>query len=339
MCKELVTVIMPVYNAEKYLSEAIESILQQTYDNFEFIITNDGSTDGSLEIIKSYAEKDKRIIVISRENKGLVYTLNEQLDNACGKYIVRMDADDISDKERINKQVRYMEKNEGIYLAGSYYDLIIESGTDKKIIKEAKKGQKRLNSFTDNIPQHIFMGYVLLHGTWIFRKELVNRLGGYREYKHSEDGEFLFRVLAEGYKIGVIPEKLFKCRVSNLSKSNSDRLHNTGIKEDGIKFHMEYLLNYMQGIFNKKYVVWGADITGNLTVEWIKKEFPEAEFKGYIDSFTEPDEEKQIFRPDFINKHNEYYIFIATSSGLNYVLNYLDKIGKNKIKDYFSVVQ
>lgn len=76
MCKELVTVIMPVYNAEKYLAEAIESILGQTYRDFEFIITNDGSTDNSLEIIKEYAMKDQRIRVVSRENKGLVYTLN-----------------------------------------------------------------------------------------------------------------------------------------------------------------------------------------------------------------------------------------------------------------------
>ncbi len=338
MYSGLVTIMMPVYNAEKYLKDAIESILQQTYSNFEFIITNDGSTDNSLEIIKDYAERDKRIIVISRENKGLVYTLNEQLNIANGKYIVRMDADDISDKERIKKQVRYMEKNKDIYLAGTYYDLIIEQGTDKKLIKEAEKGQKRLNSFTDDLPQHIFMGYILLHGTWIFRKKLIDILGGYRDYKHSEDGEFLFRVLAAGYRIGVIPEKLFKCRVSNSSKSNNDRLCNTGIKEDIIKYHMEYLSKCIQGGFNSEYIVWGSDITGNLTVEWIKKEFPDAQFRGYIDSFAEPDKEKQIFRPNFINEHNGYYIFIATSSGLNYAVNYLDKIGKKKIKDYFSVV-
>lgn len=170
MCKELVTVIMPVYNAEKYLSEAIGSILQQTYNNLEIIITNDSSTDSSLKIIKNYAERDKRINIISRENKGLVYTLNEQLAEVHGKYIVRMDADDISDIERISKQVGYMEKNQEIYLAGTYYDLIIEPGTDDQLVQEAERGQKRLNSFTDDIPQHIFMGYVLLHGTWIFKK-------------------------------------------------------------------------------------------------------------------------------------------------------------------------
>jgi len=338
MLRELVSVIMPVYNAEKYLADAIESILGQTYENFELIITNDGSNDGSEKIIKNYAEKDNRICVISRENRGLVYTLNEQLDKAHGKFIVRMDADDISEKERIEKQVHYMESNGDIYLAGSYYDLMIEPNTEEELIKEAVKGQKKINSFTDDIPQHMFMGYILLHGTWIFKKELVDRLGGYKEYDHCEDGEFLFRVLSNGYKIGVVPEKLFRCRVNNLSKSNSDRLHNTGIKEDIIRFHMEYFEEYMQEKFNRDYLVWGADITGKLTVEWIEKKMSAAHFKGYIDSFAEPDKEQQIFKPDYINEHAEYYVFIATSSGLSYAVNYLDMLGRGKVKDYFSVV-
>lgn len=90
-----ISVVISVYNGEKYLSEAIESVLNQTYKDFEFIIINDGSTDNSLEIIKKYQNQDERIVLISRENKGLVSSLNEGIEKAKGKYIARMDADDI----------------------------------------------------------------------------------------------------------------------------------------------------------------------------------------------------------------------------------------------------
>jgi len=114
-----VSIVMSVYNAQKYLDEAIESILNQTYSNFEFIIINDGSTDKSLEIIENYAKKDSRIIVINRENKGLIYSLNEGIRKANGKYIARMDADDISLPQRLEKQVEFMEKNKNIGICGT----------------------------------------------------------------------------------------------------------------------------------------------------------------------------------------------------------------------------
>lgn len=338
MYKKLVTVIMPVYNAEKYLAEAIESILGQTYRDFEFIITNDGSTDRSGDIIKKYAMEDQRIRMISRENKGLVYTLNEQISMANGKYIARMDADDISGKERIYKQVNYMENNQDIYLAGCYYDMLVEPGTDEDIVKCIKRINKDVNSFNNNKTQHMFLGYVLLHPTWIFKKELISLIGNYENYNHCEDGEFLFRTLAAGYRIGTVPEKLFQYRVYNSSKSGSDRLSNTGLKEDMISYHIEYLIKNFGKKFDKKYLIWGADITGKLAIKMIQEQFPEAEFRGYIDSYAETDSESQIYKPDFINNNKNYYVFIATNGGLSYAVNYLEGIGYCKIKDYFSVV-
>ena len=94
--KPKVSIVMPVYNGDKYLVESLESILHQTYRNFELIIINDGSTDNSMAIIESYAKTDENIIIISRENKGLVASLNEGIILAKGDYIARMDADDIS---------------------------------------------------------------------------------------------------------------------------------------------------------------------------------------------------------------------------------------------------
>ncbi len=114
----LVSVIMPVYNAEKYLREAIESILNQTFTDFEFLIFNDGSTDSSLEIINSY--KDERIILAYNDkNTGYVQHLNEGIKRAKGKYIARMDADDIALPKRFEKQVAFLEKNPVYILCGS----------------------------------------------------------------------------------------------------------------------------------------------------------------------------------------------------------------------------
>jgi glycosyltransferase involved in cell wall biosynthesis len=119
----LVTVLMPVYNGEEFLHEAIESILKQTYLNFELLIINDGSTDSSENIILSYP--DTRIRYIKNEsNIKLIATLNNGFALAQGKYIVRMDADDYSVKERLQKQVAFMEANPEVTLAGSWFETI-----------------------------------------------------------------------------------------------------------------------------------------------------------------------------------------------------------------------
>ena len=122
----MISVVMPVYDAEKYLDEAIQSILNQTYKDFEFIIINDGSTDKSLEIIEKYKRQDKRIVLITRENKGLVASLNEGIRISKGEYIARMDADDISFPSRFEEQISFMKTNLDIAICGSSVQLFNE---------------------------------------------------------------------------------------------------------------------------------------------------------------------------------------------------------------------
>ena len=110
---------MPVYNGEKYLQEAIESILNQTFKDFEFIIINDGSTDKTLEIIKSFT--DPRIKLITQENRGIIYSLNKGITESRGKYIARMDADDISLPERLEKEYRFLEQNPNYGIVGTTF--------------------------------------------------------------------------------------------------------------------------------------------------------------------------------------------------------------------------
>ncbi|MDM2795289.1 MULTISPECIES: glycosyltransferase family 2 protein [Citrobacter] len=210
---DLVTVIMPVYNAEEYLSEAITSILDQSYKNIEFIIINDGSTDSSDSIIKGFLE-DKRIHYISRSNKGLVYSLNEGLDIAKGMYIARMDADDISHPQRIEKQVEFMLENDQVAVVGcSSYIINFES----KII-----GQRNPPTSAFLNKALLLFGPTLSHPTVMFNRSVIgDDLYYCDDFKHAEDFELWLR-LSNKYNMGNLPEKLFSYRIneSGVSQSN-----------------------------------------------------------------------------------------------------------------------
>ena len=137
--KPIVTVIMPVYNAEKYLEESIESILNQSFKDFELLVINDGSTDLSSRILDKYKLKDQRIRIINNEgNKGLPYTRDRGLKLAKGKYIALIDADDVSYKNRLEEQVNYLDFNKEIDIVSSNFDFI-ENGEIRKITNEERK--------------------------------------------------------------------------------------------------------------------------------------------------------------------------------------------------------
>lgn len=120
---------MPVYNAEKFLREAIDSILRQTYENFELIIINDGSSDNSQQIIDRYAKWDNRIVSFQQANRGVVYTANKAIKMARGEYIARMDADDISLPDRLMQQVKILDNNPKTVLVCSSFEVFDETGT------------------------------------------------------------------------------------------------------------------------------------------------------------------------------------------------------------------
>ena len=131
----LVTIGLPFYNTEKYLNFAIQSIINQTYENWELILTDDGSTDNSLEIVKKYLFDSRIILISDNENKGLPFRLNQQITLAKGKYFARMDADDIMHPERILRQVEYLETNLLIDVVGSSaYSIDINNNICGKLV-------------------------------------------------------------------------------------------------------------------------------------------------------------------------------------------------------------
>ena len=176
-----VSVIMPAYNSEKYVGEAIESILNQTFIDFEFIILNDGSTDNTPKIVKEYAKRDKRIKFIdNKKNQGFIASLNQCLDVARGEYLAKMDSDDISLPQRLQKQVDYLEKNPNVGLVGTGYRAF---GTQTFDVIH-KQFVSILDMFTGCYTT-IFM----------LKKEIIDRynLRFRKEYLHAEDYDFYSR--------------------------------------------------------------------------------------------------------------------------------------------------
>jgi glycosyltransferase involved in cell wall biosynthesis len=195
-----ISVILPAYNAEKYLGEAIESILNQSFQDFEFLIFNDGSTDATKEIIKGY--NDSRIIAYHSDvNKGYVHWLNEGIKQAKGKYIARMDADDISLSERFQLQYDYMETHPEIGVCGSQIEIIGSGDLVKKPL-------------TDNdIRWWFFIGNPIAHPVVMIRKEVLSQhqLFYKNELKPAEDYDMWCR-MAQITKIANLQTILLKYR-------------------------------------------------------------------------------------------------------------------------------
>jgi len=209
----MVTVLMPVYNASEFLRETMDSILDQTYEEFEFLIINDGSTDSSVNIIESY--EDERIRLIhNTENIGLIKTLNKGIEIAHGKYIVRMDADDIAEKNRIETQVNFMEKNLDVAVAGSNGVMFLSS---KPMIKKITDFPTRYSE----IRCKLLFESPIMHPAVIMRKNVLleNNFRYNDEYKATEDYG-LWMEIAKDHKIVNISQKLLRYRIVSSSVTN-----------------------------------------------------------------------------------------------------------------------
>ncbi len=200
--RPFVSVVMPVYNGGQYLKAAIESILTQTFKNFELVIINDGSTDQSEDIIKTY--QDERVRLISRGNKGLVDTLNEGITKARGELIARMDADDISEPTRLEEQVKFLEKYPDIGLVGTTSFIIREDGRYSHVNPVLTEDQDLRKAF--------LVGNMFVHGSAMVRSDVLKKSGLYRKLAlHAEDYDLWVRV-AEVSKVANLTNVLYRWR-------------------------------------------------------------------------------------------------------------------------------
>jgi glycosyltransferase involved in cell wall biosynthesis len=207
---------MSVYNAGRFLREAVESVLGQTFADFEFIIIDDGSTDGSAEELRAYAARDPRIKFTVRENKGLTVTLNEALSRARGEFIARMDCDDVALPNRFAAQVAYFRAEPSIVCAGGHFELIDEKG----------RLLTRLRPPSDDasIQNLLLAGHTAIcHPAATMRRDAVTRVGGYDPYfKTTQDLDLWLR-LGEVGRLGNVPEVVLKFRQHDASVSETKR--------------------------------------------------------------------------------------------------------------------
>jgi len=182
------SVVMSVYNDSKTVSKAVESILNQTFTDFEFIIINDGSTDNTASIIKDHQRKDKRIVFFNNDNFGLARSLNLGIKNAKGEYIARQDADDISLPDRFKYQIQFLDRNRIIGFVGCNCVIIDTNGSFLNLVQISDNPKKN----TSRLKNH----NIFCHGSMMFRKELLNKISGYREFfKYAQDYDLYLRLI------------------------------------------------------------------------------------------------------------------------------------------------
>ena len=228
----LISVILPVYNAEKFLNESINSILEQTYTHFELIIVNDGSTDTSQSIIDHYS--DPRIRKINHtQNKGLVASLNEAIVSAKGDMIVRMDADDIALKDRVQKQVQYLLDHPAIDIVGTHA-VFFETNTQSPMAN----WELDLNTITpSSIKKALTWENCMIHPSICMRSEIAKSLLYNEHQKNYEDYDLWLRATADNINIAKIDESLLYYRVQpNSITQSSIRKENFYFQKAGVKY-------------------------------------------------------------------------------------------------------
>ena len=200
-----ISVVLPVYNAEAYVREAVESILAQTFTDFELIIINDGSTDGSGAILRDLAAHDTRIVLVERPNDGLVSALNEGIGRARAGLIARMDADDVAMPERFALQHARMVQEPELAVLGSFFNIMDRDGNIIRLYDDLPLTPAEARSAVG--------GFLVAHPAVIMRRDAVLKAGGYRKaFCHAEDYDLWLRISDLGYAIANLSQPLLNWR-------------------------------------------------------------------------------------------------------------------------------
>ncbi len=236
---------MPAYNTEKYIGEAIESILNQTFKDFEFIIVDDGSSDKTWEIIQEYARKDDRIVALrNKKNSKICITLNNGIVIAKGKYIARMDADDWSYPDRLEKQYKFMEENPEVAISGGTMEVCDE--------KMNVLNKRTYNLSDEEIRKKLFRYSPFSHPLVIIRKNILDKTGFYNpELVYAEDYDLYFRI-GMFSKFGNLKDTILRYRMMK-NNSTSRKLKEMESKTLTIRKKAVIKYGYKMSLIDKLY--------------------------------------------------------------------------------------
>ncbi len=272
-----ISVITSVYNDQAYLAQSIESILNQSESDFEFIIIDDGSTDNSLSIIESYQKKDSRIKLIrNNDNIGLTKSLNKGLHQAQGRYIARQDANDVSLTGRLAKQFNYLESHTDVFLCGSAISFIDDKGhlTPKK--------QKDYLFSVEGVARALSNQNCFVHSTIFFRNEGIE----YREkFYYAQDYDFYLNLLSQNKKLVNLNEVLVHWRMDPKAISYRNRDKQILFAEKAKEFYQERIKNHSDSYdqFDPQMILNKESVETNNSVvieDRLKNHLKQGEFKA-----------------------------------------------------------
>lgn len=246
--------MLPVYNAEKYISESICSILEQTFTNFELIIINDGSSDATLEIVEGFKKLDKRVILVTKANTGLADSLNVGIKIARGKWIARMDSDDVSLPNRFEKQLQWLNST-GADIAGSWVKCF---GTlDKRVIKKYQTDEGIKIAMLFSVP--------FAHPSVMMKTDLLRQLGYDEAYQQAQDYDLWERAIEAGWKMTNVPEVLIMYRLHKSQISQKKLLQQ---RQFALKIQLKYWRYFFKDLpIDLKLIDSVLDIYGLTTTE------------------------------------------------------------------------
>ncbi|KAA5546131.1 glycosyltransferase family 2 protein [Roseiconus nitratireducens] len=211
-----VSVILPIYNCERYIEEAIDSVLSQSFDDFELLAFDDGSSDGTLDLLRSLEKRDDRIRVFTRENRGFAATLNELIEHSRGEYLARMDGDDVCLPDRFQLQVDYLDQHPECGCVGGW--VVFTDNFGRPLI------QFKLPAGDAEIQQQLLDGeYPLAHPACMFRRSVFDKVHAYdADFLWGEDADLWLR-MGEHFSLANVQEPVLRYR--NHPKSGSQENH------------------------------------------------------------------------------------------------------------------
>ena len=247
---------MPVYNAAETLLQTLESIAGQSFEDFEVVAVDDGSEDGSGEILKGWVEKDCRFRVLLEEHRGIVETPNRGLEECRGEFVARMDADDKMHPQRLDKQVGMLDADEGL----SVVSCLVETFPREDVGQGMIIYEEWLNGLVEgeDILREFFIESPIANPSAMMRREELVGLGGYRDRGWPEDYDLLLRLWAKGYRLGKVPDQLLRWR------EHADRLSRTDGRYSPASF-LACKAHYLQRTLLRGMdgtVIWGAGPVG-----------------------------------------------------------------------------
>lgn len=333
----LVSVIMPVYNKAENIHEAVQSILDQTYQNFELVVVDDGSTDDSVKVVKEFNDSRIRLIELEK-NYGVSYATNTAIEAAKGSYILRMDADDLSHPKRIEKQLIFALRHDAD-VVGCQFEVFSKN---ESIPPGLFRYQNYSNSITN--PEEIISNFTVMptvsQGTMLVKKKILKQFPFNTSYTTAEDYEQLGRILKAKKAVYKLSEILYKYRYVKNSLSN---IRSKEGVINGLKIKLDFVYDYYKVAERKEknFYIWGTKEFAGYLEEELRKEKYQAVVKGFTDfDQTVWGQEKNnlpILPPDEMIKmmKNDDMVITMWNVGREDIIRYLEEHKLRRNVDYY----